>query len=82
MYLQLICTHCTEEIAGDEFAPNTMEPLHRECHVRLAAGSVAHQRGECFCYGGDHDDDPKLSKREAARAAYEEYYARQREFAA
>ena len=42
---------------------------HRECHLRGIVGSVAHQKRECVCYGGEGEDDPNLTAREAARAA-------------
>jgi hypothetical protein len=46
---------------------------HRECYLRSIVGSVAHQRRRCSCYGGDGEDDPSLTKREAAHAAAEEF---------
>lgn len=42
---------------------------HSECSLRLAAGSVGHQRGRCSCYGGDEEDPPGVSRRVAAKAA-------------
>jgi hypothetical protein len=45
---------------------------HRECLIRNVMGSVAHQRKECSCFGGEGEDDSSLTKREAAKAAYEE----------
>ncbi len=43
--------------------------LHRECAARSAIGSVGHIERRCSCYGGDVDDPPGMSKREAAAAA-------------
>jgi hypothetical protein len=42
---------------------------HRECHLRQVTGSVGHQLRQCSCYGGDREDPPELSVRDAARAA-------------
>lgn len=47
----------------------TMVAYHLECHVRSIAGSVAHQQKRCSCYGGTGEDDPALTKRQAAEAA-------------
>jgi hypothetical protein len=47
-------------------------PLHVDCHIADAVGSVAHQQKRCRCYGGieEHDEDNwGLSRREAAKAA-------------
>lgn len=48
---------------------------HRECFMRTITGSAAHQLGKCSCYGGDGEDDPKLTKREQARAAMQLWLA-------
>lgn len=61
-----MCQHCNEIIEGK----TSIRGLHNECAVRLTVGSVAHQTKTCSCYGGDSEDDPTLSKREAALAAY------------
>jgi len=45
---------------------------HRECLMRNVWGSVAHQRKECSCHGGEGEDNPTLTKREAAKAALAE----------
>ncbi len=44
---------------------------HQECLIRSIAGSVAHQKRECSCYGGTGEDDPALTTRQAAKAAYD-----------
>lgn len=69
--LHMACRHC-----GERFAEGDMgmideggTALHYECSMRLVIGSVGHQHKTCFCYGGDHEDPPGMTKREAARAA-------------
>lgn len=42
---------------------------HLECQLRNIFGSVGHIEGRCSCAGGDEEDPPGLSRREAARAA-------------
>jgi len=74
-----VCSWCAEPIlAGDEGsllphrpkgAPPVDRPIHKECQARTVLGSVAHQAEACCCYGGKGEDDPALSKRDAARAA-------------
>ena len=76
------CARCREDIAAEDpgyLVPHLDEngeserPYHRECFLRGVFGSVAHQKGECYCFGGDGEDDPDLTVREAAKAA-EHYY--------
>jgi hypothetical protein len=45
--------------------------IHHECLIRAVVGSVGHQLRRCSCYGGDEEDPPGLTKREAARLAAE-----------
>lgn len=52
---------------------HTYTPYHRECFLRTIVGSVAHQRHQCSCHGGTGEDDPKLTKRQAAKAAVREF---------
>lgn len=42
---------------------------HLPCHLRSVLGSVGHIEGRCSCVGGDEEDPPGLSRREAAIAA-------------
>lgn len=72
------CLYCGEVIAVDDSgvimafidAEGTREVVeHRECFLRHVLGSVGHQRQRCACYGGNEEDPPGLSKREAAKAA-------------
>lgn len=43
--------------------------MHRECFLKGLFGSVGHQTKRCACYGGDFEDPPGLTKRQAASAA-------------
>jgi hypothetical protein len=68
------------------------EPYHRECFLRLVVGSVAHQERRCTCFSGtasedgeprsgelrsvSGEDDPSLSKRQAAVVAVRSYERR------
>ena len=61
------CDWCSEPIEGRSLLPN----MHRECAFRAVAGSAAHQLRECSCYGGEREDPPGLTKREAARLAFD-----------
>lgn len=82
------CGWCEEAIApGDSGlmivhlgaeGPDNHRPLHRNCYLRWIAGSVAHQRRVCSCYGGTgvtYEDDPQLTKRQAADVAAAEFYS-------
>lgn len=73
-----LCDWCEEPFAATD--PGVMVPYfdggnasdlpyHSECFMRSIVGSVAHQLKECGCYGGNRDDPPGLSKREAAKMA-------------
>jgi len=47
---------------------------HIECFIRSIVGSVAHQEHRCSCYGGSDDHEEKgMTKRAAARAAFENW---------
>ena len=59
------CEYCHEPLAKGE------TQFHRECLVRMVAGSAAHQLGECSCFGGSREDPPGLSLRESAKLAAE-----------
>jgi hypothetical protein len=54
---------------------------HDECDARKILGSVAHQQGRCCCTvpGSKCNDDPELTRREAARQALA-YYTRRMPF--
>ncbi len=75
----MVCYACKEPIVlGDSGllmwlvgGPNGLERIanHRECHLRNIVGSVGHQRRACPCFGGEEEDPPGMSLREAAIAA-------------
>ena len=64
-----ICIHCHEDILPQERAPIHGGPLHRECAIRIIVGSIGHQCKLCHCYGGEVEDPPGFTLREAARLA-------------
>ena len=72
------CPHCGEPVLRherrDHYA-NDHRWYHLECFARPVIGSVAHIEGRCGCYVPDskEGDDPHLSKREAAKAAWRAY---------
>ena len=77
------CFSCKELVAeGDsgvmmplvEAGSATYAPQHRECFLRRIVGSVGHQQGTCSCYGGQEEDPPEMTKREAALAATKLFY--------
>lgn len=75
------CPHCNEPVLPwkEQRPINGDGRIHQECMVRAVAGSVGHQLRQCSCYRPAHcqQEDPiGLSKREAARRAYDTYKAR------
>lgn len=73
------------EIAGTEFDPRMLPdielepaelPLHGECWIRLAYGSIRHQRGECQGDGSCNDREPGLTRRQDAALASEYFLQR------
>lgn len=77
------CIDCGEIIVAGDYGQTTVlvdlegnvRPAvqHRECLLRHVVGSVGHQLGKCSCFGGDYEDPPGMTKREAARAAVAQY---------
>jgi hypothetical protein len=70
----LRCANCEEPILeGEALDPAEFGPaahnFHRECLIRMVAGSYGHQIGQCSCYGGALDDPPGLTTRQAAKVA-------------
>ena len=74
------CLHCGEPIAGSdqgvfhsvgflrgERGEPVLEPLHRECDIRMALGSIGHLTMRCSCEGGDFEDPPGMTRRQSAR---------------
>jgi hypothetical protein len=79
------CRLCDEPIADsdDGFMVQVRQgdwldvPEHYECHLRRVIGGLNHLKGRCICCGGtEPPDPPELSKREAAKAAVDEYNSR------
>jgi hypothetical protein len=69
-----LCSHCEERIeAGDSgyYQAEGDYAFHEACYLRGMVGSVGHQLGTCSCHGGGDGDPPGMSKREAARAAFQ-----------
>lgn len=69
------CRYCDEDVLpGEPYAhlPNAQD-IHKECLVRMAVGSAAHQLGECTCHGGEREDPPHLTRRQSARLAYDTF---------
>lgn len=73
-----VCRDCGETIAEGDLGcvePHVLNDghivgaRHRECFLRLVFGSVGHQLHLCPCYGGQFEDPPEMTRREAARAA-------------
>lgn len=67
----IACIHCEEPIVEGDTGTidGSGHVLHYECVLRLVCGSVAHQLQLCMCCGGTQNDDPALTKRQAACAA-------------
>lgn len=65
-----VCPWCDEAVlATDKRAPTYQQPMHYECGLRSAVGSIGHQQRRCFCFGGTEEDPPGLTRRQAATAA-------------
>lgn len=69
-----VCLWCEDLIDEDDSGIRYVNgPVaHAECFIRSVVGGVNHQRGTCSCQGGPDDPDPPgVSRREAAREAWE-----------
>ena len=67
-----LCYWCDEPVTAlDEQHPSYRQSMHFACGFRAVAGSVAHILKRCGCYvlGSVENDDPNLTKRQAAEAA-------------
>lgn len=78
-----VCGWCGETFGPEDSgllldADETTMPYHVECQLRSVLGSVAHVEHRCGCFvmGSDDNDDPRLTKREAAIAAVKAYRGR------
>jgi hypothetical protein len=70
------CEHCGERILPHEMDPTArITTIHRECAIRVVAGSAAHQGGECD-RGISCADSAELTRREAAKLAAQVFDAR------
>lgn len=67
------CLYCKESVElGDRGFVNIIgQVFHLECQVRMIVGSVGHQMKQCYCYGGNEEDPPGLTRRQAAIKAKE-----------
>jgi hypothetical protein len=66
------CLYCGEDVLpwDDQRQTNGGALIfHAECLLRQIVGSVGHQLGRCTCFGGNEDDPPGMTRREAAKAA-------------
>jgi len=65
------CIYCGDPVFPNEISLpiNISDVIHRECDIRMIAGSIGHQMKTCSCYGGNYEDPPEMTKREAAHAA-------------
>jgi len=63
--------YCDEPVLAGEQHCDYAQPMHVECGIRAAVGSVAHQEHKCSCYirGALDPEGPALTVREHARAA-------------
>ena len=74
------CLYCEEPITPEDDAHpinGGTALIHRECLIRMTAGSVGHQLRRCSCYGGDEEDPPGATRREGAREAAALYLVNQ-----
>jgi hypothetical protein len=69
------CIYCDELIAMGEdgvILADGTSVLHRECNLRMVAGSLAHQQRRCTCYGGTGSDEEEgMTRRQGAQAVLE-----------
>jgi hypothetical protein len=73
------CVYCNELVVmGDDgWILVDGSVLHRECHFRSMAGSVAHQQKRCSCFGGiGSDEEDGMTRRQGAEAALAYYEGR------
>lgn len=65
------CTWCEEAIGADDIGTINAagQVTHYECGLRAVIGSLGHQTRRCSCYGGDEEDPPGLTRRQAAIVA-------------
>jgi hypothetical protein len=73
------CVYCLEAIKEGDMGTITGagQAMHYECGMRGIVGSLAHQLQKCQCFGGDGEDPPGMSVRQAAIASCRQSDARQ-----
>ncbi len=75
-----VCLWCEEPMGDGEHTVAVNQGTafyHRECLFRVVSGGANHVKGLCGCHGGTEPPDPPgLSRRDAARAALSEFFAR------
>lgn len=70
----MTCEYCDEPILPTDWkAPVKSAHLHGECAFRMVSGCVEHGRGGQMVCDGTCRDDPGLTRRQAAQAAFDEY---------
>jgi len=68
--MNMVCVWCGEELLVTEFNVDGLgNPIHKECMMRMTIGSVGHMLQLCSCYGGNEEDPPNMTRRQAAQAA-------------
>lgn len=79
------CAWCGEVITASEngvvlpvLGESRDVSYHGMCFLRTVVGSVGHQAGECSCHGGETEDPPHMTRREAASAAVLYYQTKQK----
>jgi len=70
------CLECGEAVAEGDCGvmigyvkspgQSGVAPIHRECHLRSAVGSIGHLLKACHCYGGATEDPAGLTRRQSA----------------
>jgi hypothetical protein len=80
-----VCLWCDEVVDQRDNRTSIIEMAtglrrwrHLECALRMVSGSVAHIEQRCGCYmqGSTDSDDPALTRRQAAEAAWHAYKRR------
>lgn len=68
------CFYCDEAVLATDLSETVGgRTVHVECAARAVIGSLAHLMRRCTCYGGTASDadEPTISRREAAKRAYD-----------
>lgn len=74
------CMWCTEPFAEGDSGERipcvrvegpTLEHIHKECMLRMTLGCVAHLEGRCRCHGGGDYEEPRMTARQDALAAWD-----------